>query len=88
VSNSSGIPGQKFAGNHSVEQWQNRMRARGWTLEQIDEALQKGQKVPAVNQVNPANAASRYIHPTTRRSVVVDDVSGEVIHVGGDGFLY
>ncbi|MCI0462167.1 MAG: hypothetical protein L0Z62_34885 [Gemmataceae bacterium] len=64
------------------------MRSRGWTPDQITEAIQAGSKVPAVNQVNPANSATRYIHPTTGRSVVVDDVTGEVIHVGGDGFVY
>ena len=47
-----------------------------------------GQCFPAVNKVNPGNSATRYVHPTTGRSVVVDDVTHEVIHVGGDGFLY
>ena len=37
---------------------------------------------------DPGNAATRHVHPTTGRSVVVDDVTGEVIHVGGDGFVY
>ncbi len=50
--------------------------------------MQDGQSVSETNQVNPGHSASRYIHPTTGRSVVVDDVTGEVIHVGGDGFLY
>ena len=64
------------------------MRSRGWTPAEITEAIQQGQTVPAANQVNPGNSATRYVHPTTGRSVVVDDVTGEVIHVGGDGFVY
>jgi hypothetical protein len=64
------------------------MAQRGWTPQQITEALQNGQQFPAVNKVNPANAATRYVHPTTARSVVVDSITGEVIHVGGDGFVY
>jgi hypothetical protein len=28
------------------------------------------------------------VHPRTGRSVVVDDATGEVFHVGGDGFEY
>ena len=64
------------------------MRRRGWTVDQISEAIQAGQKIPATNLVNLDNPASRYVHPTTGRSVVVDDVTNEVIHVGGDGFLY
>jgi hypothetical protein len=64
------------------------MIQRGWTNDQISEAIQRGAKFPATNLVNPTNAATRYVHPTTGRSVVVDDITGEVIHVGGDGFLY
>ena len=64
------------------------MLQRGWTADQISEALENGRKMPAVNQVNPANPATRYIHPITGRLVVVDDVTQEVIHVGGDGFVY
>jgi hypothetical protein len=64
------------------------MQQRGWTTNQISEAIQNGQQFPAVNNVNSANGATRYVHPTTGRSVVVDNVTGEVIHVGGDGFVY
>jgi hypothetical protein len=64
------------------------MAERGWTLEQITEATQNGASFAAINNVNPGNAATRYVHPTTGRSVVVDNVTGEVIPVGGDGFVY
>ena len=63
------------------------MAARGWTLEQIDEARANGESLPAVNH-ETGRAATRYIHPETGRSVVIEDVSGDVIHVGGDGFIY
>jgi hypothetical protein len=64
------------------------MEQRDWTPKQIDEALAGGQKHPAPNKVNPGNSATRYVHPKTGRSVVVDDVTGEVLHVGGDGFKH
>jgi len=88
VSSTSGQPSWRLGGNHSAQQWQDRMTARGWTLEQIAEAIQNGQQFPAVNNVNSGNGATRYVHPITDRSVVVDDVTNEVIHVGGDGFVY
>jgi hypothetical protein len=78
----------RFGANDSALQWQNTMRTRNWTPAQIDEAIQNGQRFPADNRVNADNSATRYVHPTTGRSVVIDDVTGEVIHVGGDGFLY
>jgi hypothetical protein len=83
-----GTPTWKLGANHSVEQWRAKMQHRGWTPEQITEAMQHGQSLPAVNMVNPGNPATRYVHPTTGRSVVVDDATKEVIHVGGDGFVY
>jgi hypothetical protein len=78
----------RLGDNHSAQQWQNTMGTRGWMPTQIDEAIQNGQRFPADNRVNAGNSATRYVHPTTGRSVVVDDVTGEVIHDGGDGFLY
>ena len=39
-------------------------------------------------QTQHGNLATRYIHPTTGQSVVVDDVTGKVIHVGVPGFKY
>jgi hypothetical protein len=83
-----GVPAWTLDKNHSAQQWQNRMRRRGWTLAQITEANQSGLPFPAPNLVNPGNSATRYLHPMTGRSVVVDDLTREVIHVGGDGFLY
>jgi hypothetical protein len=49
--------------------------------------MQDGKQVRAINKAN-GNPATRYIHPETGQSVVVDDVTGEVIHVGGPGFKY
>lgn len=91
MSSSSGTPGHpgwKLGRNHSAQEWQDKMQQRGWTPDQITEAIQNGQRLPATNKVNPAHPATRYIHPTTGRSVVIDDATREVIHVGGDGFLY
>jgi hypothetical protein len=60
------------------------MAARGWTDEQIEEAL-RTTPIPAKGKLGPA---SRYVHPTTGKSVVVDDATGEIFHVGGEGFKY
>jgi len=38
--------------------------------------------------VNKANSATRFVHPKTGQSVVIDDVSNEFAHVGGKGFKY
>ncbi len=64
------------------------MRQRGWTDEQIKDALRRGDGYKAVNEVNPFHGAARYVHPDTGRSVVIDTTTAEVIHVGGDNFQY
>ena len=88
MDNASSQPTWRLGSNHSAQQWQNKLAQCGWTLQQISEAIRNGQQFQAVNNVNPGNAATRYVHPATRRSVVVDNLTGEVIHVGGDGFVY
>ena len=78
----------KFGAHKSTAKWQSQMLQRGWTSEGITEAMVKGTRVKADNFVHPGNPATRYIHPSTGKSVVVDDITGEVIHVGGQGFRY
>jgi len=60
------------------------MAARGWTEEQIVEAL----STAPVTASGKNGSALRYVHPTTGKSVVVDQATGEIFHVGGEGFLY
>jgi hypothetical protein len=72
----------------SAAKWGSQMEKRGWTSGQITEAIESGERFAAENLVNKGNAATRYVHPTTGRSVVVDNATSEVIHVGGDGFRY
>jgi hypothetical protein len=63
------------------------MGPRGWTQEAIQEAIRSGEQVQALNKAT-GNPATRYIHPITGQSVVVDDLTGEVIHVGAPGYGY
>lgn len=78
----------KLGSFKSATKWANQLKARGWTEAQIDEAINRGQQFPATNNVNPANGATRFVNPTTGQSVVIDNVTQEVLHVGGPGFRY
>ena len=60
------------------------MKARGWTDDMILEAM-KTVGIPNQGKKGPA---TRYVHPATGKSVVVDNASGEIFHVGGENFLY
>jgi len=63
------------------------MAKRGWTAAQIEEAVAEGERWPAFDLAT-GRPATRYVHPYTGRSVIIDDLTGEVIHVGGDDFRY
>jgi hypothetical protein len=80
--------GWKLGAFKSTAKWESQMAKRGWTPAQITEAVQKGERFAAKNVVNKENTATRYVHPETGRSVVIDDVTKEVLHVGDDGFKY
>ena len=64
------------------------MTKRGWAVKQINEAIAQGEPFNAPNNVNSNNLATRYVHPITGRSVVVDNITNEVLHIGGDDFVY
>lgn len=83
-----GQQGWTFGRNHTTQKWANQMNNRGWTVLQIDEAILLGEQFPAINRVNPNNSATRFVHPVTGRSVVMDDVTFEILHIGGDGYGY
>lgn len=69
------------------EKLERQMKQRGWTQEQIEEAIKTGEKFPAKN-LQTGGSATRYVHPKTGQSVVIDDTTGGIIHVGGPGFVY
>lgn len=72
---------------HLSSKIERQMQQRGWTPQEIQDAYDNGEQVPAVNKANGA-AATRYVNPTTGKSVVIENDTGQVIHVGGQGFKY
>lgn len=78
----------KFGKHKSSAKWENQMQKRGWTQKQITEDVKKGDSFQAKNMVNKGNPATRYVHPETGRSIVVDNTTNEILHIGGDGYEY
>jgi hypothetical protein len=60
------------------------MAARGWTEQELREAL----ATPPLPSTGKQGPALRYVHPTSGKSVVVDQTTGEIFHVGGEGYKY
>ena len=63
------------------------MADRGWTPKSIDEAIEARMAFPAENRVNPGSTATRYVHPKTGLSVVIDDVTKEVLYIERKGHV-
>lgn len=63
------------------------MGRRGWSADQIDEAVQHGTRIDAVNK-ETGGPATRYVNPNTGASVVIDNTTGEVIQVGEPSFIH
>ena len=99
-----GAVGSKFLGNKIIQsatetkwilgafkseaRWASQLQKRGWSPKQITEAIQKGKSFPAENLINKGNQATRYVHPESGKSVVLDNITKEVIHIGGPNFKY
>lgn len=90
----AGVMGRQAAtswrlGSHKSDTgWANRMRDRGWTNDTITEAIAYGRRFPAPNKVRPQGTATRYVHPRTGKSVVVDDQTYDVLHIGNNNCKY
>lgn len=68
---SGGKGALRLGARKSAQRWANQLKKRGWTMDQIKEAVEQGQRFPAPNKVNPGNTATRYVHPTSGKSVIV-----------------
>jgi hypothetical protein len=79
-------PWWKFGPHKKPTKWQSQMMQRGWTNELIDEAYACGERFKAPNFVNKGNPATRYVHPKTNQFIVADDVTGDLLQVGGPDF--
>jgi hypothetical protein len=63
------------------------MGQRGWTPEQLDEAVKSGWRIDAIDKATN-EPATRYVNPTTGRSVVINNVTNDIVQVAGDGFRF
>jgi hypothetical protein len=77
----SSLPPLRFSNEQKLRK---QMLKRGWTEQQVREALMTS-PVAATGKRGPA---LRYVHPSTGKTVLVDVASGEVFHVGGEGYRY
>jgi hypothetical protein len=71
----------KFANEKKLRK---QMQTRHWTEDEIREALATT-PLAATGKRGPA---LRYLHPANGKSVVVDAATGEIFHLGKEGFLY
>ena len=74
----------QFGRFKTMRKWESQMQQRGWTKDEITKTLAEGKEFPAPNKVNPGNEAIRY--QLNDKFVVRDEVTKEILQVGGEGF--
>lgn len=60
------------------------MKKRGWTEKDIREAM----KTKGIPTTIKNGLVTRYVHPRTGKSIVIDNKTNEIFHVSGEWFKY
>ena len=81
-------PALKLGKHKSLTKWKNRWKRGEWTAKDIRETYKSGKQFKADNMVNKSNTATRYHNQKLNKSIVVDDVTGEILQLGKEGFIY
>ena len=63
---------------------QSQMNQRGWNTEMINNAISTP-GIPATGKLGPA---TRFVDPGTGQSIIIDNSTGQIFHVGGPGYKY
>jgi hypothetical protein len=81
---------KNFILNSAWKIWGKYMAKRGWTYTEIEKTLLHGKWSPISgnNYLNPGNSMSIVTSPSTGKSLIIDNVTKEVIHLGEKGYVY
>ncbi len=79
-----------FQLNKKWKNWGDYMMKRGWKFDDIQKTLAKGKWEPHAGQnyLNPGNSMSIVTNQSTGKSLIIDNVTKEVIQLGDKGFLH
>jgi hypothetical protein len=89
-----GIQFMKYQGNFVLKSgwknWSNYMNKRGWNFDDIQQTLLKGKWNPhsGTNYINYGNSMSIVTNPKTGKSLIIDNITKEIIHLGEKGYVY
>ncbi len=75
-----------FGTYKSKERWGNQMKERKWTEQEITDRIKTGKADPAPNYINKGNTATRYTDSQSGKFVVRDDVTKEILQIGGEKY--
>jgi RHS repeat-associated protein len=79
-----------FTLNPNWKNWGQYMAKRGWTVEEINQTISTGVRATHtdVNYLNAGNPMSIITNPQTGKSLIIDNVTKEIIMLGQKGFKY
>jgi RHS repeat-associated protein len=80
-----------FVLNSSWKNWGTYMSKQGWSFQQVEQTLMKGNWQPWTknqNWLNPGNSMSIVTNPQTGQSLIIDNVTKEIIQLGKVGHSF
>jgi predicted RNase H-like nuclease len=84
VAGASGVDDVGKVSREYSDKIMQQMKKRGWTEDDINRAL----STTGIPTIGKKGTATRYVDPKTGKSLVVDDSTGEIFHVGKPGYKY
>jgi len=81
---------QYYILNYKWKDWPNYMIKKGWTFEEIQQTLSKGEWAArsAYNGLNPGNSMNIVTNLSTGKSLIIDIVTNEIIQLGKVGYKF
>lgn len=81
---------KNFVLNSLWKSWGKYMAKRGWTFDEIQKTLLHGKWTPigGNNYLNPGNSMSMVTNLKSNKSLIIDNVTKEILHLGKSTYVY
>ena len=83
--------GSEFILNPEWKNWESYMSRRGWTEEEIQQTLKDGKWetwTGKPNYLHPSNAMSKVTNLQTDKSLIIDNITHEIIQLSKQGYRF
>ncbi|MCP3659254.1 MAG: hypothetical protein GY830_02630 [Bacteroidetes bacterium] len=81
---------ENFSLNPEWKNWKNYLKKRNWNFDDIQKTLLEGewQSHHGTNWLNKGNSMSLITNPTSGKSIIIDNITKEIIYLGNAGHKF